>query len=171
MSQHLDQLNIGDCVDFRGPTGSLLYKGDGTFSFKKSSSEKNYKSISMIAGGSGLTPMLQIISTIIRNPVDQTKIRFLFANTSEKDILYREELEVLVKKADGRLLVEHIVSRPSEEWKGSRGRVDEERIKQHLFPPSEDHLVLLCGPAPMIKEACSTNLEKLGYANEHVYIF
>lgn len=171
MSQHLDSLKIGDSVDFRGPTGSILYKGAGKFSFKKLSTEKDYKTISMVAGGSGLTPMLQIISTIIRNPSDQTEIRFIFANSEEKDILCQEILEELVEKASGRLKVYHLVSKPTGSWKGCRGRVGHDEIKKHFFPPGEDHLVLLCGPVPMVNESCKPSLEKLGYSKDHLYIF
>lgn len=36
-------------------------------------------------------------------------------------------------------------------------------ILEHLYPPAEDTLVLMCGPPPMIKFACDPNLDKLGY--------
>nr|CAD7450017.1 unnamed protein product [Timema bartmani] len=36
-------------------------------------------------------------------------------------------------------------------------------IQEHLFPPSPDTLVLMCGPPPMINYACIPNLDKLNY--------
>lgn len=30
MSQYLDNMKIGDTIDFRGPNGLLVYKGTGT---------------------------------------------------------------------------------------------------------------------------------------------
>lgn len=49
--------------------------------------------LSSIQGGSGITPMLQIIKAILKNPDDLTSISILFANRTEDDILCREELE------------------------------------------------------------------------------
>lgn len=48
-------------------------------------------------------------------------------------------------------------------WKYSVGFISDEMIKDHLFPPSQDTLVLMCGPPPMINAACVPNLDKMGY--------
>lgn len=48
-------------------------------------------------------------------------------------------------------------------WQYSSGFVNAEMIADHLYEPSEDTLVLMCGPKPMIKFACHPALEKLGY--------
>lgn len=53
-----------------------------------------------IAGGSGLTPMLQVIQAIVLNPDDKTQVTFLFANKTEEDIILRKELDELQKKHD-----------------------------------------------------------------------
>ena len=46
----------------------------------------------MIAGGTGITPMLQIIRAILKNPIDMTKINLIYANVNEEDILLKKEL-------------------------------------------------------------------------------
>jgi cytochrome-b5 reductase len=51
-------------------------------------------------------------------------------------------------------------------WKYSVGFVNDELIKAHLPPPSEDTLILMCGPPPMINFACNPNLDKLGYTKD-----
>ena len=43
-----------------------------------------------IAGGSGLTPMLQVAQEITRNPEDKTEVTLVFANVSEDDILLKK---------------------------------------------------------------------------------
>lgn len=48
-------------------------------------------------------------------------------------------------------------------WKYSTGFVSAEMIASHLYSPSEDTLVLMCGPPPMINFACLPTLDKLGY--------
>ena len=70
MSQKVDQLEIGETFKFKGPNGRLTYIGNGEFNIKQLKSQggelvtKNYKNIGMIAGGSGITPMIPIIRTI-----------------------------------------------------------------------------------------------------------
>ena len=51
-----------------------------------------------IAGGSGLTPMLQIAQEVVRNPEDKTEVMLVFANKSEDDILLKKELDAMVRK-------------------------------------------------------------------------
>lgn len=51
-----------------------------------------------IAGGSGLTPMLQIAQEVVRNPEDKTEVTLVFANKTEDDILLRKELDAMARK-------------------------------------------------------------------------
>lgn len=103
MSQHLESLKIGDTIKVRGPSGLLEYQGKGNFYIrpdkKKDPEKKHANKISLIAGGTGIAPMLQLIREILKkNNVDKTKIALLFANQTEKDILLRSELEELAAK-------------------------------------------------------------------------
>jgi len=50
MSQHMDALKIGDTIDVKGPKGKFVYKPNMK------------RAIGMIAGGTGITPMLQVIN-------------------------------------------------------------------------------------------------------------
>ncbi|KAL1110476.1 hypothetical protein AAG570_008004 [Ranatra chinensis] len=167
MSQHLDDLNIGDSVDIRGPSGRLKYLGQGSFSLKLLRKDPanivNVKKVAMIAGGTGITPMLQLIRHITNDPSDNTEMTLLFANQTEKDILLRDELEALAAKFPQQFKLWFTVDVPSDDWKYSVGFVCEEMIKDHLFPPAQDTLVLMCGPPPMVNMACIPNLDKLGY--------
>ena len=51
-------------------------------------------------------------------------------------------------------------------WAYSSGFVNDTMIQEHLFEPSDDNLVLMCGPPPMINFACQPSLDKLGYGQE-----
>lgn len=167
MSQHLESLKIGDTINFRGPQGNIVYKGHGLFSIKadKKAEPKNrvFKHLSMISGGTGITPMLQVIAAILRDPTDTTQIRLLFANQTEDDILCRQELDDLAKEHPTRFRVWYTVDRPPVMWSYSSGFINDSMIKENLFPPGDDSAVLLCGPPPMINFACIPNLEKLEY--------
>lgn len=85
MSQYLDDMKIGDKISFRGPSGRLQYLGNGNFSIKKLRKDPpktvNAKRVNMIAGGTGITPMLQLIRDVLKhNEKDKTELALLFAN-------------------------------------------------------------------------------------------
>ncbi|XP_043584779.1 NADH-cytochrome b5 reductase 3 isoform X2 [Bombus pyrosoma] len=167
LSQYLENLKIGETVDFRGPSGRLVYKGHGKFSIKilrkDPPVEYNVKKIVMLAGGTGITPMLQLIRAIIKDSTDETQASLLFANQTEKDILLRDELDDIAKNHPNKLKLWYTIDTSSENWPYSTGFINADMIKDHLFPPSPDTIVLMCGPPPMINFACNPNLDKLGY--------
>lgn len=117
----------------------------------------------MVAGGTGITPMLQLIRHMIKDPKDTTKVSLLFANQTEKDILLRDELEKIEKNHPDRLKIWYTLDSSSEGWKYSTGYVSAEIIEKNMYPPSPDTMVLMCGPPPMINFACTPALNKLGY--------
>ena len=102
MTQYLENLPLGDTIDVRGPSGLLIYNGKGVFDIKEDkkgpSKEVTVKQVSMIAGGTGITPMLQLVRAVFRDPADDTCLSLLFANQTEEDILLRNELEEVQKK-------------------------------------------------------------------------
>ncbi|XP_009890996.1 PREDICTED: NADH-cytochrome b5 reductase 2 [Charadrius vociferus] len=175
MSQYLNDMKIGDIIDFRGPNGLLVYKGSGTFLIKphkKSEAEKKFaKHLGMIAGGTGITPMLQLIRRITEDPKDSTKCYLLFANQTEKDILLRDELEDIAKRHPDQFTLWYTLDRPPQDWKYSSGFVTADMIKTHLPSPGSETLVLMCGPPPMIQFACQPNLDKLGYPKSSTFSY
>lgn len=107
--------------------------------------------------------MLQLIRHMTKHPEDHTQVSLLFANQTEKDILLREELDNVAKTHPEQVKVWYTLDSSSDGWKFSTGHINAEMIKDHLFPPSPDTIVLMCGPPPMINFACTPNLDKLGY--------
>lgn len=118
--------------------------------------------VGMLAGGTGITPMLQIIRAIVKNPNDKTKVDLIYANVSAKDILLRDELDSLAKKYPQQFNVLHFLSDPPEKWEGGKGFVTKEAIEERFPKPADDIKILLCGPPPMIN-AMKKHLEELGY--------
>ena len=142
MSQYLDRMKIGDFMNMKGPKGHMTYKGKGSFSIEKtmkgSKVVRDYKMkrIGMVAGGTGITPMLQVIRQILKDPKDKTEIWLLFANQTEEDILLRKELEAIPKE---RFHLWYTVDRPpASGWKYSSGFVNLEMCRDHLPTPAED---------------------------------
>ncbi|XP_052509671.1 NADH-cytochrome b5 reductase 1 [Budorcas taxicolor] len=168
MSQYLDSLKIGDVVEFRGPSGLLTYAGKGKFNIqpnKKAPPEARVaRNLGMIAGGTGITPMLQLIRAILKDPEDPTQCSLLFANQTEKDIILREDLEELQARHPNRFKLWFTLDHPPEGWAYSKGFVSADMIRERLPAPGEDTLLLLCGPPPMVQQACHPSLDKLGYS-------
>ncbi|OEL19216.1 Cytochrome P450 724B1 [Dichanthelium oligosanthes] len=121
----------------------------------------------MVAGGSGITPIYQVIQAVLRDqPEDQTVIHLVYANRTEDDILLRDELDRWAAEYPDRLKVWYVISqarRPEEGWKYSVGVVTEAILREHVPEGGDDTLALACGPPLMIQFAVSPNLEKMNY--------
>lgn len=175
LTQFLENMKIGDTINIAGPNGSLIYNGCGKFNIKSGYGQpfnsKNYAKVAMIAGGTGITPMLQIIRHVFKDPNDNLMIWLLYANQTEKDILLRKELEEVRDENPERFHLWYTLDRPSDDWQYSTGFINDEMISKHFPPPSNDTIILMCGPPPMIKHACIPNLDKLGYSAEHRFAY
>lgn len=167
MSQYMDSLNVGDTLTFRGPVGRWEYKGRGITVMR--GQEKRVKAFGMIAGGTGITPVLQVMRAVLKDPQDRTTMHVLFANQSEADILLRPELEEAAK--DPRVKLHYTVDRPPEGWKYSSGFINADMLAEHMPKPSDDTQILMCGPPIMITAACKPNLEKNGFGAQHYVVF
>jgi cytochrome-b5 reductase len=73
--------------------------------------ENKYQHLILIAGGVGVTPMLQLIRAILSNPKDTTKITFYYFNTEPKDILMKDELDLLSYKHKNQFQIHYGVSK------------------------------------------------------------
>ncbi|KAJ5224011.1 NADH-cytochrome b5 reductase 1 [Penicillium chermesinum] len=155
ISKYLTTLKIGDTLKVRGPKGAMVYTPNMN------------RHIGMIAGGTGITPMLQVIEAIIRGRprnggTDRTKVDLIFANVNEEDILLREKLDKLAAE-DEDFNVYYVLNNPPEGWTGGVGFVTADMIKERFPGPAPENKVLLCGPPPMIS-AMKKATESLGYA-------
>lgn len=170
MSQYVDALKIGDTIAFRGPIGKLQYAGNGKFGIRRPNKppvDLRSAYINMIAGGTGITPMLQLVREILtRAKETHLKIALLFANQTENDILLRDELDALAAEYPDNFKVWYTVDTASDSWKYGTGFVNADMIREHLHPPSHNTVVLMCGPPPMINYACVPNLDSLDYPPE-----
>ena len=151
MSNILDCVEIGAEVELRGPTGEITYNGHGNFTIE--GRERHFDRVSLVLGGSGITPGYSLLARVLLTEGDATQLRVVDANKTEKDILLREELEGFHAKAAGQLEVTHVLSEADDTWQGLKGFVTREIFEKHLFEPSENSVVFLCGPPVMIQKA------------------
>eukprot|EP01066_Platyproteum_vivax_P008745 Platyproteum_vivax@DN3745_c0_g1_i1.p1 len=170
LSPYLGGLQVGDKMQFDGPWGKIEYIGLGKFAHQKK--QLKATKIGMMGGGSGITPLLQIMTEILLNPKDTTEISLIYANQEEEDILCRDMLEDLKQKFPDRVKLWYTVDRPPAiGWKYSSGFITKEMICEHLYPPNKTTVFCICGPRPMVQYACKDNLIALGHAEENLLIF
>lgn len=169
MSQHLDSLEIGDTIDVKGPVGEIVYLDPGELLIK--GKPRNASKLAMLAGGTGITPMYQVLKAILTNPDDDTVCSLVYANQTEEEILLREELDALAEAHPDRFDVWYTVDRADEGWAYDTGFVTEAMCRAHLPPASDDTIAFMCGPAPMLKFACVPNLKKMGYSDTSYFAF
>lgn len=146
MTQYLEKMPIGEYIKMEGPKGKLKYVGRGNFYISKQYHVK--KKIGMVAGGSGITPMFQIIQSVVKNK-DKVEMTLLFGNRSEKDILIREELEQLREDYPDNFKLYYIIDKADhpESWKGEIGYVTKEMLENYMPKAGDDTIILTCGPA------------------------
>ncbi|KAK4391138.1 Nitrate reductase [NADH] 2 [Sesamum angolense] len=171
MSQHLDSLELGSSIDVKGPLGHIEYNGKGYFTVH--GKQKFAKKLAMIAGGTGITPIYQVMQAILKDPEDDTEMYVVYANRTEDDILLKDELDAWAEKYPDRVKVWYVIQESIKEgWKYSLGFVTESILTEHIPESSETTLALACGPPPMLQFAVNPNLEKMGYGiKEKLLVF
>ncbi|CAL1142078.1 unnamed protein product [Cladocopium goreaui] len=169
MGLFLDSKQPGDWIDVIGPLGVNEYLGRGIF--KKPGSTITVKHVGMMAGGTGITPMLQVVQAALRDSNDSCNFYMIYANKTEDDILCREMLDDLAKTSQGRFKLHYTLDFPPSNWNQKKGFITAEMIKECLPPPSSETLILMCGPPPMVDFACKKNLQELGYPKDRMVSF
>jgi len=117
---------------------------------------KNKNHFVMIAGGSGITPIIGIAkSVLINEPL--SKVSLIYCNRSEDQIIFDKKLQEMEDKYEGRFDVVHTLSQPSEDWPGLQGRLSEQMLENILaekhFADVDRELYYLCGPEGLMKSS------------------
>jgi len=177
LSQYLHKMKIGEEIKIRGPFGKIVYMGDGTFEVLKvfkpmTFVKKTYKTIAMLAGGTGIAPMYQLIQAA-HHAKDTVKYVLIYSNKSQADILLREELEAFANTKNFDFTLVHTLTRenPDSGWTGERGRINEEMIKKYVPPPSYDVIILTCGTVEMTQKFLVPLTKKMGYKEDNILDF
>ncbi|KAK2983469.1 hypothetical protein RJ640_006482 [Escallonia rubra] len=148
----------GEYLAVKGPIDRFKYKPGQA------------RSLGMLAGGTGITPMFQLIRAILENPKDKTTIHLLYANHTFVDILLKEELDWFASKFPNHFKVYYVLNEPPESWNGGSGRISKEMIQSHCPPPSPHIKILRCGP-PEMNKAMAAHLNELGYTRDMQFEF
>ncbi|KAL3687448.1 hypothetical protein R1sor_013757 [Riccia sorocarpa] len=169
MSQHLGSLTVGESIMVKGPLGHIQYKGKGEFEVH--GHVKHARKFAMIAGGTGITPMYQVIRAILENPSDHTDVSLIYCNRNESDIMLKEQLDEWQEKhCNFRVWYTVTSGHLREGWKYSRCRMNENMMREHLPPGSPDTSAFICGP-PAMESSALEFLEHMGYDRNSCFSF
>jgi len=140
--------------------------------------------LSLLAGGTGVAPALQISRAFFKNlatdegadgdahpSAPERGIKIVYAAETVGDLAFMGAIENL--EARFRDLIQHyvVLNLPPQGWTQGIGFVDQDIIRRRLwFPPADDHMMVICGP-PIFEQIMCSNLSKLGYPKEQYYSF
>lgn len=171
MSPHIHDLKENDTLSFKGPI--IKWKWDPS----------QFESIALIGGGSGITPLYQLVHEISKNPEDKTKVQLFYGSQTENDVILKKELDDIQAKHPDQIKIHYFADKVSSDWTGETGYISKDFLKSHLPGPNSNSKIFVCGP-PGLYEAISGNkvsptdqgevtgaLAELGYTKENVFKF
>ncbi|KAM4041424.1 cytochrome b5 reductase 4 isoform 2-T2 [Anomaloglossus baeobatrachus] len=157
---HIDKLEIGDHVSVSGSEGCF-----------KITQIESMEDIFLVAAGTGLTPMVRLLKNVLSNSASLRKVKLIFFNQREADILWREQMEALCL-SDDRFEAQHILSEPSQSWDGHKGKISSSLLSEVLTRSKENSSVLICvcGPTAFVDQGLRF-LEDLGFTKDEIFLF
>jgi ring-1,2-phenylacetyl-CoA epoxidase subunit PaaE len=124
-----------------------------------------------IAGGSGITPILSIMKTVLaREPL--SRFSLIYANRRQASTMFKEEIEDLKNRYLTRLSLHHVFSREAVDAPLLAGRLDRAKIGEFLkilVPVAGIDEVFVCGPFQMNDEV-EAALKEAGLAEERIHV-
>lgn len=172
MTNHIFNLKPNDTLAFKGPIQKYKW------------TPNKHNEIALLGGGSGITPLYQLMHEINKNPEDKTKVHLIYGNVTEDDILIKKELEQFAKDKPDQFKVDFFVDNPSKSWSGLTGYVTKEFLQKSLFTKDADNVkVFVCGPpgfykalsgmkkSPSDQGELTGALADLGFTSDQVFKF
>ncbi|NXL27199.1 NB5R4 reductase, partial [Glaucidium brasilianum] len=141
-TQALDNVQIGDYISVSNPEGN----------FKKSQLQTS-EELFLLAAGTGFTPMVKLLSCALTEVSCLRRVKLIFFNKTEDDILWRNQLEQLALK-DERFEVQFILSQPTKDWVGKQGKISLSLLSESVKRSKKDSKVFICvcGPTPFTEQ-------------------
>lgn len=154
-----ENLRPGDEIDAMPPMGKF-------FTPIEPDARKEYLGF---AGGSGITPLLSIIKTVL-SAEPASRFTLVYANRAISSIMFREELEDLKNTYLGRFSVIHVLEQEGQEIDLFTGRIDAEKMKalfSHWLDAKAIDTAFICGPEPMML-AIAASLREHGLSDAQI---
>jgi ring-1,2-phenylacetyl-CoA epoxidase subunit PaaE len=161
MSTYINsELKVGTSIEVMTPMGSF-------YSVLSGGNKKNYL---LFAGGSGITPMMSIIKSVLYVE-KQSTVTLIYANKNEESAIFKNELDALVG-AHPNLKVVFVFDMPVTQISELQtGLITSEKAKTLIenFGGINADEYFICGPGPMM-ENVKSSLENLMVTKEKIHI-
>ncbi|WP_288385073.1 2Fe-2S iron-sulfur cluster-binding protein [uncultured Acinetobacter sp.] len=155
-----EHLHVGDVLDVMPPQGIFFQKA----------AKAGGRHFLCIAVGSGITPILSIIKSVLKHQPDAF-VTLIYGNRSWKQTMFAEQIMDLKDAFKGRMQLINVFSREFNDSEIFNGRIDTVKLQQlataGLIPRDADHC-FACGPESML-DAIETYLPQLGIASEKIH--
>ena len=148
-----DQLKAGDTVDVMVPHGSFTTSYDAG----------NSRHLVAIAGGSGITPIMSLIKTLLREE-PLSRFTLLYGNRDSSSVIFLEALAALKDKHLGRFEIYHFLDQEEQDIDLFNGMLNRERLDEAIGALVPDAPIVdgwfICGPGPMMDAAQGALLDR-----------
>ncbi len=161
VSSHINQkLKVGDVIEVMTPMGTFT-------SILAGNQKKKYV---LFAGGSGITPMMSILKSILYVEKYST-ITLIYANKNESSTIFKSEIDKLAS-SNPNLKVVYVFDAPQNSVPDlQKGIITPDKAAQLIegldARNADDYFI--CGPGPMMENVKAT-LEKLNIKKEKIHI-
>jgi ferredoxin-NADP reductase len=145
-----EELRVGEKLELRGPIG-------GYFVWEVSMGGP----LLLVAGGSGIVPLMAMLRH--RAAVGSTvATRLLYSSRSLEDVIYRDELDRLMKSSPMLEVTQTLTRAQPPGWTGYARRIDTQMLREVAWRVEEHPLAYICGPTPFV-ETAAASLVELGH--------
>lgn len=154
------ELKAGDELEVMPPLGNFFTKLDP-------SNSKNYIGF---AAGSGITPIMSILKTVLLTEPNSSFTLF-YGNKNVESVIFMEELEALKNRFIGRLSLYYVMSREAIGSPLFKGHINGERVREfakNIFTPSNTDEAFICGPEDMLIDLKATLID-LGVNEKNIH--
>lgn len=147
----MERLEVGDELELMTPQGR----------FATELHPNHAKHYVAIAAGSGITPILSILTTTLEIEAD-SRFTLIYGNRTHQSTMFRGELDEVGSRYADRLEIKHVLSREHHRNPLYTGRIDRDKLEvwlsQELRPDDVDEW-FLCGPIDLVETAHRTLLD------------
>ncbi|MGA7670369.1 MAG: ferredoxin reductase [Nitrolancea sp.] len=151
----VDDVLPGDPIEFLGPIGGFFVW-----------SPDMGGPLLLIAGGSGIAPLMSIARHRVRTGSD-VPLRMLYSARSDQDLIFRNELDEAASSHSGFELTYTLTRRHPPGWTGFARRIDLDMLRDVAWEPAQQPIIYICGPTPFVEVASSLLLE-LGHDPQRI---
>jgi ring-1,2-phenylacetyl-CoA epoxidase subunit PaaE len=144
-------IEVGDTLDVMPPNGQFHAELDAG----------NKKFYLGFAAGSGITPILSIISSALRNEPG-SRFALFYGNRTQNTTMFIDDLFALKNRYPERLQLHFLFSREEQEFEVASGRLDDQKVRElftHFCSGAEPDEAFVCGPDTMIKNVAATLID------------